>query len=699
MDAVGLTLPKPAPNYSVGGLMSAKPLSRLLADEAAAAAARASQASNTQVISTLVSQVKHHWTLAKEAKLPFEREMLNAVRSRRGEYPPEVLADIEKQGGSKIYMMIFATKARQMKALFTDILVASGGDKPWTLQSSPKPALPPQEMNQIMQAVYEQTVQAEMSGLPMSVAEIRQKLADGKTMLENAVREFAMQEAERAEMEVEDVLVEGGWLDALDEFLDDLTVFKTAIMKGPVLRNVNQLNWTQDAQGMTTPVVSQQKKLQFERVDPFMLYPAPWAKSVHDAYLIERHKLSRGDLSGLIGIDGYSEDAIRAVLDKHGTGGLHEWLWVDNEKAQAEGRTSSSIGQNSDLIDALQYWGSVSGKTLLENGMNEGQVQDPAKEYEVEVWVVGEYVIKAVINPDPLARRPYYTDGFSRIPGAFWHNSLYDVIRDCQDMANSAARALSNNLGISSGPQAVVNVDRLAGGEELTEMYPWKIWQTTNDPMGGSAQPINFFQPMSNANELMTVFERFSILADEYSGIPRYLAGLAGGDGGAGRTASGLSMMITNASKQVKQAIASLDMNVISRCVERTYQWLMQYRPELGLKSDLGIQARGAMSLIAKEAAQVRINEFLAATGNPIDMQIIGLDGRAELLRHAVKRLDVNSDKVVPTATVVKQRAVAAQMQAMQQAQAPQGQGGKPPTGNGQTLEDGAPVTDAFQPA
>lgn len=697
MNAVGLTLPKPASNFSIGGLMNVKPLSRVLADEAAAAVARATQASQTPVISSLAAQLKQHWNLAKEAKLPFEREMLNAVRSRRGEYPPEVLQELEKQGGSKIYMMIFATKARQMKALFTDVLVAAGADKPWTLRSSPKPDLPPEEMSQIMQAVYEQTVQAEMAGTPMAVADIRQRLADGKVVLENAVREFAAMEAERAEKEVEDVMVEGGWLEALDEFLDDLTVFKTAIMKGPVLRNVNELKWVSGPNGATAPQVQMVKKLQYERVDPFMIYPAPWAKSVHDSFLFERHKLSRGDLSALIGIDGYSEDAIRAVLDQHGTGGLTEWLWVDTVKAQAEGRTTiGAEGNRSDLIDALQYWGSVSGKHLLENGMDEGQVPDAAKEYDVEVWKIGEFVIKAVINPDPLSRRPYYTDGFSRIPGAFWHNSLFDVIEDCQDMANSAARALSNNLGISSGPQAVVNVDRLALGEELTEMYPWKIWQMTNDPMGGSGQPVNFFQPNSNANELMTVFERFSTLADEYSGIPRYLAGLAGGDGGAGRTASGLSMMITNASKQVKQAIASLDMNVISRSVERTYHWLMQYRPDLGLKSDLGIQARGATSLVAKEAAQVRLNEFLTATGNPVDMRIIGLDGRAELLRHAVKRLDLNTDKVVPSATVVKQRAAAAQMAQMQQMAQGQGQ---PSAGAGQQLMDGAPVTDNFQPA
>lgn len=235
-------------------------------------------------------------------------------------------------------------------------------------------------------------------------------------------------------------------------------------------------------------------------------------------------------------------------------------------------------------------------------------------------------------------------------------------------------------------------------------MFPWKIWQVTNDPMGSSAAPISFFQPNSNVAELMGVFERFSSIADEVSGIPKYMTGMAGGEGGAGRTASGMHMMIGNASKMVKQLLASLDQYVIGPMVERQYQHMLMYRPDLGLQGDLKVVARGSLSLVAKEAAQVRLNEFLMATGNPIDMQIIGLDGRAELLRQAVKRLDINTDRVVPSVTTIKQRAAEAQMQQMAMAQAQQQQSAQPQSqpkinsGSGQELMDDAPTTDLFTP-
>lgn len=697
----GITPPGPPPQQlNVGGIMSIKPLSTLLAEEATAAAKeQAGVAQNEPMVQGLAGHVRRHWKLAEEAKQTVENEMLEAVRAKRGEYTSQKLSEIQNQGGSGIYMMLFATKARQAKALLADVMIGTGTEKPWTIGPTPSPELPPGEVMAIQQGVQDLVFQAEMSGLPLSIADIRAVLQDAKEQLENQIMETARVYAERAEKKMEDCLVEGGFLDALDAFLDDLTTFKSAFLKGPIVRNVPELEWAQTGEGGFVPNVTVKKKLQWERVDPFNIYPAPWSKTVNDAFLIERHRLSRGDLEAMIGIDGYSEAAIRAVLDQHGTGGLHQWLAVDAERASAEGRDAmAGTGTSSDLIDALQYWGSVSGKMLREWGMKD--IKDDSKEYEVECWLIGEWVIKAVLNPDPLARRPYYSTGYSKVPGAFWHCSLYDLIKDCQDMCNAAARALANNLGIASGPQVVVNTDRLASGEDITQMFPWKIWQTINDPTGGNTQKaVDFFSPTSNAQELMAVYEKFSLMADEYSGIPRYMAGVEGGS--TGRTASGLSMMIGNANKTIKQLVSSIDINVLTPMLERLYQWKLRYEPDPDMAGDLRIVARGALSLQSKESAMVRRNEFLVATANPFDMQIMGLEGRAEVLRATAKTLELNTDKVVPSAIVLKQRAAAMAM-AQQGAQPGQeGEGGdpnQPKKGSQERLQDGRPTTDNFSP-
>ena len=92
--------------------------------------------------------------------------------------------------------------------------------------------------------------------------------------------------------------------------------------------------------------------------------------------------------------------------------------------------------------------------------------------------------------------------------------------------------------------------------------------------MGSTAAPMGFFQPTSNAQELMTVFDRFSQLADEVTGIPRYMTG-DGMAGGAGRTASGMSMMIGNAGKTTKKTLMSIDMHVINPLLQATVAPLM----------------------------------------------------------------------------------------------------------------------------
>jgi hypothetical protein len=693
------SIPTPRP-VTIGGVLSIASAQTVLDQQAKAAIAQEAQMQQSQpVIGSLAGHVMQFWHQARVAKEQIEPQLLEAVWSRRGQYTPEMLAKLNAQASSTIYMMLFSTKCRQAASLLRDILLGSGTDKPWTIDPTPSPDLPPSEVNQIMQGVAQEVHEAQMAGMQVPIDAIRQRLTDAKEELVNRLREEAVTRAERMETKMEDQLDEGNFNEALDQFIDDLTTFKTAFLKGPVVRKKPAMAWAPDGQ----LVVTQKLKLEWERVDPFMMYPAPWAKDCDSAPLIERHKLSREDLVALIGVEGYSEAAIRQVLDQYGTGGLSNWLVIDTAKAQAEGRNTVGANAHSGLIDALQYWGSVSGKLLREWGMTAQDVPDEAKEYQVEAWVIGSQVIKAVLNADPLARRPYFAHSYERVPGCFWGNSLYDLIRDCQDMCNAAARALVNNLGISSGPQVAINVDRLPVGENITAMYPWKIWQVTSDPMGSTARPIDFFQPTSNAGELMQVYEQFSEMADEYSGIPRYMTGNEGTPG-AGRTASGLSMMIGNASKIIKQVIIGIDNYVISPALQRLYYYNMRYGTDPDLKGDVNILAKGAISLTAKEAAQVRRNEFLQATLNPIDFQIVGMEGRAELLRSAAKSLDLNPDRIVPPISVLRQRAAAAQAAAQQMPQpGPPGmQGAQPPQLPGppnQQLMNGAPVADHFQPA
>ncbi len=686
------------------------------------------------VMSSLAGYVRQCWTYARDAKrqMIFPR-LLQNVRARRGEYDPERLSAIRNEGGSEVYAMLTSVKCRAAASWIRDVMHGSGSEKPWTLRPSKVPELPPQMAEQIVQQAMQPLQEAIQSGMPMPQANVLTLVSALRDAAMEKLREQARQMAQRMEDKMEDQLLEGGWRTAISEFIDDITTYPSAVLKGPIVRRKPVMTWQPDATGAMQPTVATALKLEFARVDPFLIFPSPDAATVEDGYLIEKHRLSRQDLLDMIGVDGYSDAAIRSVLDDFGKGGLRDWTSNDMAEADAKGKSTVAVATNPDsLIDALQFWGSVQGRMLLDWGMDKAEIPDPTAEYHVEVWLIANQVIKATLNYDPLHRKPYYKTSYEEIPGSWWGNSVADLVRDSQVVMNAAARAMVNNMGIASGPQVEVVVDRLASGYDVTQMRPWQIWQTTTDPMSGAGgKSINFYQPDSRVSELMNVFQAWSDLADEYSGIPKFL----GGDptGNAGRTASGLSMLMSNAGKSIKQVIANIDTRILTAVLERLYFYNMRFSQDPELKGDINIQARGANALIAKEAAQQRRNEFMAATANPIDMQIIGMQGRAALLREAVKTLDMDPDNVVPSPDIMAaKQALQSFMQAMQPQMPPGAQGGPQgaqgagspgmpagpgaqgapgvpalppmasqpnPTINGQVLTNGAPITDLHSPS
>jgi len=322
---------------------------------------------------------------------------------------------------------------------------------------------------------------------------------------------------------------------------------------------------------------------------------------------------------------------------------------------------------------------------MLDWGMSAEKVADPNEEYEINSWLIGSYVIRAVINENPLGQRPYDKCSFEELPGSFWGFGVPEIMKDVQDICNAAARSLVNNMGIASGPQVEVHSDRLPVGEDVESLHPWKIWQTLSDPHGTNNPAVRFHNPQSYAGELLKVYDHFSNLADEYTGIPKYSYGEGGGGSGAAGTASGLSMLMSAAARGIKQVIGNLD-RPIRGSINRTYIHNMIYDEDSSIKGDLKPMARGASSMVAKEQQMIRRNEFLAQTNNPTDLSIMGPEGRSVLLREAVKSFDIPVDDVIPdreTIIMKARQAAQAEMEANQQRQLP-GARGTDPAGNPQ---------------
>lgn len=616
---------------------------------------------NRPVVQELAAHVRKRWVLMRDHKqAEITPRLLACHRARNMEYDPDKLAEIRDQGGSEIFMGIVSSKCRTATAWLRDAMLGTGSDKPWAISPTPIPELPPHIINDLQQIMSAQLQMYYAQGGEMiDPMSLRKMASDMKDAARRELEHEARKRVDRMELKMEDQLTEGGFPKAMYEFTDDVATYPYAVLKGPAPRKRKKMAWKAGEVEVTEATVDE-----YERVDPFRFYWAPWGDDINSIPCIELHSLTRDDLQSMIGVDGYSEAAIKSVLADFDTIGS---AWLEGDLHESDEVTGLDRDDAAgDLVDAIQLWDSIPGGKLLDWGMSSDEITDPFMSYPCEVWVINHTVIKAVLNYDPIGRKPYFLTSYESVPGRLDGNGVSDLCMDAQNMCNAAARALANNMGLSSGPQVGVNISRLPAGEDVTQMYPWKIWQFKSNEYGAEREaPLEFFQPQSNAQELMAVFERFMSLADEVSGIPRYMTGEH--VPGAGRTSSGLSMLISNAGKSIKQVITNIDKDVIEPLLQRKYQRNLRYSDDPDLIGDVSIVAQGAMSLVVKEAEAVRKQEFLnLVLTNPMAQQIVGLPGAAELLRDMASNLNTNVDRVVPSREAVEQQL--AQQAAMQQA-------------------------------
>ncbi|MDE2101925.1 MAG: hemophilus-specific protein [Patescibacteria group bacterium] len=585
--------------------------------------------------------------------------LLEALRVFNGQYSPEQLQAIRQYGGSEVYARVIAMKCRGASSLLRDVFL--GGERAWGIDPDPNPQIPPEVMNAIGVLVQSELASAHAAGQPPDANAIRDRVAQLTEAARQAAKKKAADQAKIAEDKVEEILQEGGFYNALDEFLTDLPLFPYACIKGPSVRLRTRVTW-QNGKAISTD----EPRLIWTRVSPFDIYWTPGVSDVADANVIERSRLTRGEINDLLDLPGYNVAEVRAVLDEYGRGGLDDnWDLTDSERAVQENRENPRLNR-SGLISCLEFQGYAQGRLLLEAGMDPSLIPDDLRDYYVQAWLIGRHVVKVQLAPSPRKRHQYYLTSFEKVPGTPVGNALPDILSDIQNVCNATLRALVNNLAIASGPQVVINDDRLAEGETGEQLYPWKRWHMRSDPFGNNvAPPVEFFQPTANSQEFLGVYSAFSELADELSAIPRYMTGAQAG--AVGRTASGLSMLMSNSSKILQTVAANIDRDVVKGILQGLFDMILLTDTTGLLTGEENIRVRGVNVAMQKETQRARQLEFLQLTGNPVDLQIVGPKGRAAILREVASTLGMPGEQIVPSDDVLtamqKQAAAAAQNQ------------------------------------
>ncbi len=605
-----------------------------LADKAAKALLEA----KPEVLDDLANYLHKKFEAAKRHRTSsgVDLEMITFMRAYNGEYSPTKLAQIREFGGSEVFARVTAAKCRGATSLLRDIYLSA--ERPWSIEASPDPRLPGSITRDIDSVVGGEAMTMIMAGSPPEKAQLQARKESLIKAAKIAELRKASEQAELAERKMDDILLEGKFWEAFSQFLADLPIYHCGIIKGPTVRNAELLTWSESGE----PVIELRPRFFWDRVSPFDLWFTPGATSMERTDTFERQRMSMVDLYDLIGLPGYREDAIRKVIQDFESGGLKEWgLMFEQERRDLENRGTEQSSTSDGMVDCIEFQGHVLGKYLKGWGLK--NIDDDDKPYFVTCWMINKIVIKAMMNPNIRKRPGYYVTSFDKQPGTLYGSGVAEVLNDVQDVMNATLRSLVNNMSIASGPQVFVDDERLNPNQDK-KLYPWKVWSYNSDAMQASSgqPPVGFFQTTSNAQELLGVYSKFNEIADEVSAIPRYMTS-GSAAGGAGRTASGLAMLMTNANKALQNVAENIDDDVFGPVMQTLYDLVMLTDETGMLRGDESIQVNGVRNVVKQEQDRVRQLEFLQLTANEIDAPIVG-SARASVIQQVANRIGIDID-------------------------------------------------------
>lgn len=145
----------------------------------------------------------------------------------------------------------------------------------------------------------------------------------------------------------------------------------------------------------------------------------------------------------------------------------------------------------------------------------------------------------------------------------------------------------------------------------------------------------------SNSRDLITILELFQAFADELT-TPRYMYGDQN-VGGAGKTASGLSMLMGAANIAIKSLVKSFDDDVTIPFITALYHWNMQWNTDVTVKGDYNVVAMGSTNLVAKELRAQQHQILLGVTSNP---RFEGMTDDKKWLSHVFRDSEMPEDIV-----------------------------------------------------
>jgi len=606
--------------------------------------------------SSVVSFIEDRYKRSEDSRYADEERWLKAYRNYRGLYSKDVqFTDTEK---SRVFVKVTKTKTLAAYGQIVDVLFgnnkfplsvnpsvlpdgvaeslhinvdpnASAAGKaldPVTQQPSPKPYLLDGE-NKLQPGETLVDLSKRLGPVANKLEAVSDRIVEGDGTSPTTVTFHpALIAAKKMEKKIHDQLQESGASTHLRSMAFEMALLGTGVMKGPFAVDKEYPNWNEE--GEYDPLVKTVPECSHVSVWDF--YPDPEAKSMTDAeYVVQRHKMSRTQIRALKGRPYFMADSIGMAVDK-GPNYIQKYWEMSMEDDDTQ--------PSSERWEVLEFWGFVDVGVLEEHGVSIPKSLKDFDEVNCNVWICNGEVLRFVLNPFKPTRIPYYAVPYEHNPYSFFGVGIAENMDDTQTLMNGFMRMAIDNAALSGNLIIEVDETNLVPGQDMS-VYPGKVFRR----QGGAPGQAIFGTKFPNvAQENMQLFDKARVLADESTGFPSFAHGQTGVSG-VGRTASGISMLMSAANGSIRTVVKNVDDYLIRPLGKSFFAFNMQFDFDESIRGDLEVHASGTESLMANEVRSQRLMQFLQVAQNPVLAPFAKMD---YIIREIAKSMDLDPDKV-----------------------------------------------------
>jgi len=640
-----------------------------------------SEIQSDPTVGRIVGLVEDRYSKAEKARYSDEQRWIKAYQNYRGIYGTDVqFTSTEK---SRVFVKVTKTKVLAAYGQIVDVLFGSHkfplSINPTVLPDGVAETVHFESNDQIKQATNDAPLMTpdDTKLRPgETIIDLRERLGGIKEKLEPVASQLkegpgttpsqpnfhpSLVAAKKMEKQIHDQLDESNASKQLRNTAFETALFGTGIMKGPFAFDKEYPNW--DEGGNYSPMFKTIP--QTSSVSIWNFYPDPDANNMDEAeYVVERHKMSRSQMRGLKNRPFFRPNAIDKAIDL-GESYSKEWWEQVMEDADQETRA--------ERYSVLEFWGYVDTDILENHDVDIPKELKDQDQVSVNIWICNGQVLRLVMNPFNPAILPYYAVPYEINPYSFFGVGIAENMDDTQTLMNGFMRMSVDNAALSGNLIIEVDETNLAPGQDLS-IYPGKVIRR----MGGAPGQSIFGTKFPNvSNENMQMFDKARVLADESTGFPSFAHGQTGVTG-VGRTASGISMLMSAANGSIRTVIKNIDDYLLGPLGKAFFSFNMQFNFDPEIKGDLEVKAEGTNSLMANEVRSQRLMQFLGVVQNPALAPFAKMD---YIIREIANSMDLDPDKVANSLTdAAVQAEILKKFQAENPPPAPpQAQPGPPP--------------------